>query len=346
MDVGQTATFTATASGGSGFYTSYQWYLNGSNQTHQTASTFSYTPTSAGTYSITATVNDSSGATSPQSNIAAVTVDSALIAPTVSIFSNTLDQSQTAIISTSGLSDGIAPYLYQWLQKSPNSGSYSAINGANLSSYSFATTGATANGTWSFELQVTDSASTPAVVTSSAISITVNVAPTVSVSPTSATLSIDQPQTFSAAASGGSGNYSSYQWYVNDVAQSAQTASTFSYSPDSPGSYSITATVTDSSGVTSSQSTAATVAVSASPTPTPTPKATAKPSPTPAFTPTPTPKSTSKVNPTATAADFVLSAVQWLIWLIVIMAILVVLIPLIFVWYRRKRTQVYILPPS
>ena len=73
------------------------------------------------------------------------------------------------------------------------------------------------------------------MVNSTAVSVTVNAAPTVSVSPTSATLNVGQSQTFSATASGGSGSYSSYQWYVDGSAQSGQTASTFSYSPASSG---------------------------------------------------------------------------------------------------------------
>ena len=62
--------------------------------------------------------------------------------------------------------------------KAPGAGSYSTINGATSSSYSFVTSGSTAAGAWGFELQVTDSASNPATVTSTAVSVTVNPAPT------------------------------------------------------------------------------------------------------------------------------------------------------------------------
>jgi len=74
MNVGQSTMFTATASGGSGSYTSYQWYVDDVVQSGQTASTFSYSPASSGTDSITATVTDSSGATSVQSAASSVTV--------------------------------------------------------------------------------------------------------------------------------------------------------------------------------------------------------------------------------------------------------------------------------
>ena len=193
-------------------------------------------------------------------------MNSALVAPTASASKGTVDQGQTSALTSTAVTTGTSPYTYQWLDKAPSASSYSAISGATSSSYSFATIGSTTTGSWSFELQVTDSASTQVVVTSTAVSVTVSVAPTVTVSPTSATLNVGQSQTFSATASGGSGSYSCYQWYVGGVAQSGQTASTFSYSPASSGSYSITVTVTDSLGATSAQSTAATVTVSASPT--------------------------------------------------------------------------------
>ena len=161
MDVGQSKTFTATPSGGTGTYTSYHWYVGGSAQSGQTASTFNYSPASAGSYSITATVTDSSGTTSPQSSAATVTVHSALVAPTASASKGTVDQTQTSNLTSTTVSTGTSPYTYQWLQKAPGASSYSSISGATLSSYSFATTSSTTVGTWSFELQVTDNASTP-----------------------------------------------------------------------------------------------------------------------------------------------------------------------------------------
>ena len=64
MDVGQSKTFTATASGGSESYKSYQWYVDGAAQPGQTAQTFSYSPGFRGFYLITVTVTDSLGDTS------------------------------------------------------------------------------------------------------------------------------------------------------------------------------------------------------------------------------------------------------------------------------------------
>ncbi len=190
-----------------------------------------------------------------------VTVNSALVAPTVSASKGTVDQGQTSVLSSTAVTTGTSPYTYQWMEKAP-SGSYVDV-GTNSLSYNFVTTGSTLTGVWSFKLQVTDS--DPAVVTSNVVTVTVNIAPTVSVSPTSWIMDVGQSKIFSATASGGSGSYSSYQWYVGGVSQSGAATSTFSYSPVSSGSYLITVTVTDSLGATSAQSPAATVTVNASP---------------------------------------------------------------------------------
>ncbi len=255
LDVGQSQPFSATPSGGSGSYTGYQWYVNGVVQGGQTASTFNFTPVSSGSYSITVTVTDSSGATSAQSSVATVTVAAS---PTVSIapvgpLTMDVGQVQTFTAIASG---GSGTINYQWYLDG------SAV-GSNSASYSY-----TASGTsHSVTCKVTDSASTPVTSpASNTVTITVNASPTVSVSPSSWTMVAGQSKMFSASASGGSGTYLSYQWYVNGVAQYGQTASTYSFAPVSSGSYLVTVTVTDSSGAVSAPSSPAVVTVSTSPT--------------------------------------------------------------------------------
>jgi YVTN family beta-propeller protein len=258
LDVGQSQTFTAAPSGGSGIYTGYQWYVNGTTQNGQTGTTFSFS-SSVGSYLVTVTVTDNSGVTSVPSAAAVVRVNSALVAPTVSVSKSVVDQGQTSNLSSTAVSTGTSPYFYQWLQKA-SGGSFSQISGATSSNYSFVTSSSTAIGVWSFELQVTDNASSPVVVTSTPISVTVNPFPVVSVSPVSVAFDVGQSQTFTANATSGSGTYTSYQWYVNGTIQSGQIASTFSFS-SSVGSYLVTVTVTDNSGVTSVPSAAAVVRV-------------------------------------------------------------------------------------
>jgi len=119
MDVGQSETFTATASGGSGIYASYQWYVGVVSQSGATASTFNYSPASSGSQLITVTVTDSLGATSAQSTAPSVTVHSALVAPTASASAGTIDLGQTSALTSTAVLTGTSPYTYQWLQKAP-----------------------------------------------------------------------------------------------------------------------------------------------------------------------------------------------------------------------------------
>jgi hypothetical protein len=93
----------------------------------------------------------------------------------VSASLGTINQGQTSSLSSSVVSTGTSPYAYQWLQKAPGAGSYSMISGATSSSYSFVTSIVSATGSWSFQLQVRDNAA--ATVTSSAVSVTVNIPP-------------------------------------------------------------------------------------------------------------------------------------------------------------------------
>ena len=262
LDETQLQVFTAAASGGSGGYT-YKWYLNSIQVSGQTGSTYSFSASAVGSDSVYAVISDSDSV-SATSNTASITVNSALAVPTVSASASSVDRGQTSTLNSTAVSTGTSPYTYQWLDKAPG-GSFVDV-GTNSASYSFVTSGSTATGSWSFELQVTDASSIN--VTSNAVSVTVNIAPTVSMSPSSWTMDVGQSKMFTANPTGGSGSYpsSGYQWYVGGAPQSGQTASTFNYLANSAGSPLITVTVTDSLGVTSVPSSAPSVTVSVSPT--------------------------------------------------------------------------------
>ncbi len=252
MDVGQIQLFTATVSGGTGTK-SYQWYFDGAVVSGQTASTYSYLSI-LGLHTIYVRVTDNVPVTA-QSNTVSVTGSST---PTVSVSPAGplilgVGQSQTFSATASG---GTGFLSYQWYLDS------AVVSGQTSSSYSY--TGAL--GSHSIYARITDSASVPVTVQSNTVSVTVNSALSVSVSPVSWFMDVGQSKLFNTIASGGSGIYSSYQWYVGGVAQSGATASTFTYAAGSMGSYSITVTVTDSLGKTSTQSSASSVVVNASPT--------------------------------------------------------------------------------
>jgi hypothetical protein len=186
----------------------------------------------------------------------------ALTAPTVTAGSASIIQGSTSSLTSSAVTTGTAPYTYQWLQEVPSGSTFTTITGATTSSYSFVTTGTTTTGVWSFELRVTDSASS--TVTSAPATVTVNTAtasPTVAIVPTgSFTMDVGQPKTFTATASGGSGTIH-YQWYVG-AGPVGTDSSSYTYTA-SGSSASITCKVTDSASppVTSPASNAVTITV-------------------------------------------------------------------------------------
>ena len=168
---------------------SYQWFSRAPGGSYSpisgaTSNSYSFVTsgsTATGSWSFQLQVTDAVSAVVTSSAVSVV-VNPALVAPTVSASATTVNRGQSSSLSSSAVSTGSAPYSYQWFSRAPG-GSFSPISGATSISYSFVTSGSTATGSWSFQLQVTDAVS--AVVTSSAVSVVVNpalVAPTVSAS--------------------------------------------------------------------------------------------------------------------------------------------------------------------
>ncbi len=238
MDVGQSEFFNATASGLGSL--SYQWYVNGSLM-GTNSSSYLFAAGSVGSFLLYCNVTDSSDSR-VESNIAIVRVNSALVAPSVSASLGSVDQGQTDNLTSSAVTAGTLPYTYQWFEKAP-SASYVSV-GSNSSSFNFVTSGSTATGNWSFVLQVTDGAG--AALNSTAATVSVNAAPTVSVSPGSWIMDVGQSEFFNATASGlGS---LSYQWYLNARVVGTNSSS-YLFAAESLGSFLLYCNVTDSSGV-------------------------------------------------------------------------------------------------
>ena len=191
-----------------------------------------------------------------------VSVIKVLVAPTVMSSPSTVDQSQNSSLTSSLVTTGTPSYAYQWFEEAPGAGSsYLAISGATLSSYSFATTGSTTTGVWSFELEVIDSSGER--LNSSNAFVTVNAVPSVSISPGSASLDVGQVQVFTASASGGTGDLT-YQWYL-DGGDVGTNSTSYSYTAAGT-SHSVTCEVTDSASTpVTSASNMVTVTVAASP---------------------------------------------------------------------------------
>jgi len=105
------------------------------------------------------------------SGTGSLTVNSMLVAPTVTAPQTLITQGQSVTLTSSPVTTGTPPYTYQWLAKGPTDSSYSPIPGATSSSYTFTTSASTAVGVWSFELSVTDS--DPSII-STPVTVTVN----------------------------------------------------------------------------------------------------------------------------------------------------------------------------
>ena len=257
MDSGQSQTFTALASGGSSPY-SYKWYVDSTLQSGATTSSFTYFPgSSTGTHTITATVTDSLGTTSPLSSPSSVTVNSA---PSIATqpYSTTINNGHSTTL-TSTVTGGTGSFSWQWYD---TNGQIIGKSGTGpTASYVVSTT------TTGIYVIFTDTGTGSATPTSTAISnppvtVTVNYILSVNISPNNqVALAVGQPQTFTAFPSGGSGYYLYYQWYKDGVAVPDEISSTYTFNPSSTDSVSIYATVTDTLGSTSLPSNTVTVSV-------------------------------------------------------------------------------------
>jgi hypothetical protein len=165
VTAGQTATFSVVAAGTAPL--SYQWQKNGVNIAGAAASSYTTPVTTTSNSGSTFDVVVSNTAGSATSNAATLTVNAAVVAPTITTqpVNQTVTAGQTGTFSV--LAAGTAPLSYQWQQNGVN------IAGATASSYTTPVT-TTANSGSTFDVVVSNMAGS---VTSSAATLTVNPAP-------------------------------------------------------------------------------------------------------------------------------------------------------------------------
>jgi len=204
IDSGQSITLAASPSGGSGSYT-YQWYSGstasactalGSPISGATLSTYVASPTATTYYCyvLTDPPLGGSGPESVSSSSVLVTVNSALSVPSApTVSATTLKANQGLTLSEPIPSTGTPSYSWQWLV-SVNRGAYLDATECTVNDGSGAAAGVTetctieagmltSGDTYSFELQVTDSATSPYTQTSAATpAVTVTSAGTVTTS--------------------------------------------------------------------------------------------------------------------------------------------------------------------
>ena len=216
VTAGQTATFSVAATGTAPL--TYQWNKSGVAISGATSSSYTTPATTSADNGAQFTVAVSNSAGSVMSSGATLTVNAAVIPPSITTqpANQTVTAGQTASFSV--IAAGTTPLGYQWQKNGTN------ITGATSASYS-TPAATTADSGSIFDVVVSNTAGT---ATSNAATLTVNaapVAPTITTQPPNQTVTAGQTATFSVVASGTAPL--SYQWRKNAANIAGATSSTY-----------------------------------------------------------------------------------------------------------------------
>jgi Immunoglobulin I-set domain/Immunoglobulin domain len=210
VTVGQTATFSVTASGTAPL--TYQWFKGGTAITGATSSSYTTPATVIGDSGslFTVVVTNTSGTVT--GGPATLTVTGA---PTITTepANQTVPAGQTATFNV--VASGAGTLTYQWYKGGV------AIGGATSSTYTTPATATSDSGS-SFTVTVTNAGGT---VTSTPATLTVTTSPIIVTQPANQTVTAGQTATFSVTASG-TGTLT-YQWYKGGAAISGATSSSY-----------------------------------------------------------------------------------------------------------------------
>ncbi len=273
VEVGQSVTFSTTASGGTGTYSTYTW--TPANSTFgcslANAASITCTPTAPGTaYWVRVSVTDSNGGGSPLAVLPSYTVVSGPVV-TAPIPSTPTGSVGAAVTFSTTASGGSGVYAYTWTASSTSLG-------CTLSSSSGISCTPTLAGSYTVSVSVNDSfGGTSATQTSAPFTVSNVSAPTVTVpTPSPATVDVGGTVTFSTVAGGGTGTYSTYTWTQSSsgLGCTLANAAAITCVTTAPGNYTVSVAVTDSGGTTSASVTSASFPVNSLPAvtvPTPSP---------------------------------------------------------------------------
>ena len=240
--VGETITWTATATGGSGTLQYYFIiYKDGSKVTtrvYNTANTFSYIPMEPGTYKARVYVKDATD-TKVNKLSTGVTVSEAAGPSITSITANKTTASVgSAITWTASASGGTGTLQYYFIiYKDGTNVKTRAYSTANTFSYT-----PTEVGTYKARVYVKDAAETKVNKLSTGVTVSEAAGPSItSITANKTTASVGSAITWTASASGGTGTlqyyFIIYKDGTNVKTRAYSTANTFSYTPTEVGTY-------------------------------------------------------------------------------------------------------------
>ncbi len=216
---GLTATLTATASGGSKIGYSFKWYSNqGLTTLLYSGNPFS-TPALTVSTTYYVTVSDSTGFVSAPAS-AIVTVVGSLTSSSLTISPTSTDVGIASSVTVS-TGAGVAPYSYTWTVTLYPSGSASGDYTTSRNKVTF-----TQAGVYSVSVTVRDSSGQSASISKV---ITVDPVPSITLSPTSATIDVGASITFSNSSSGGTSPFT-YGWGYPTGAGVTQNGNQFTFS--------------------------------------------------------------------------------------------------------------------
>jgi len=233
--IGQTVSFTGSASGGTSPY-SYSWSFGDGSTGIGLSATHVYS--SAGTLTAALTVKDNGSPQQIKTSQVSITVSGAPPSLTASFaYSPSSTQAEQPVTFTASASGGTSPFTFSWSFGDGSTGTGSSVT----HTYS--------SGTYTTALTVEDSSSPQQTATyQKTVSVTSPPQPvsvTFTFGPSS--LVAGRSVSFTASASGGAPPYS-YSWSYGDGSTGTGLQSTHTYTSD--GTYQVTLTAADSTGST------------------------------------------------------------------------------------------------